>query len=73
VGFDDQRIAGIYDPRLTTIHLPIIDLGYNAMVKLARILAGEDYERRPGSQHRPRAAQHDHFAPPKSLNCDSGP
>jgi len=45
MGMDDQRIAGIYDPPLTTIHLPIMDLGYNAMVKLARILAGEDYEK----------------------------
>jgi LacI family repressor for deo operon, udp, cdd, tsx, nupC, and nupG len=45
MGMDDQRIAGIYDPPLTTIHLPITDLGYNAMVKLARILAGEDYEK----------------------------
>jgi LacI family transcriptional regulator, repressor for deo operon, udp, cdd, tsx, nupC, and nupG len=45
IGFDDQRIASIYDPPLTTIHLPITDLGYNAMVKLARILAGEDYEK----------------------------
>jgi len=45
MGFDDQRIAGMYDPPLTTIHVPIIDLGYTAMVKLARILAGEDYEK----------------------------
>jgi len=35
----------MYDPPLTTIHVPIIDLGYTAMVKLARILAGEDYEK----------------------------
>jgi LacI family repressor for deo operon, udp, cdd, tsx, nupC, and nupG len=45
IGFDDQRIAGMYDPPLTTIHVPITDLGYNAMVKLARILAGEPYEK----------------------------
>lgn len=45
MGFDDQRIAGMYDPPLTTIHVPITDLGYNAMVKLARILAGEAYEK----------------------------
>jgi LacI family transcriptional regulator, repressor for deo operon, udp, cdd, tsx, nupC, and nupG len=45
VGFDDQHISSIYDPPLTTVHLPIVDLGYNAMVKLARILAGEGYEK----------------------------
>jgi LacI family repressor for deo operon, udp, cdd, tsx, nupC, and nupG len=45
MGFDDQRIAGMYDPPLTTIHVPITDLGYTAMVKLARILAGEEYEK----------------------------
>jgi len=45
MGFDDQRIASMYDPPLTTIHVPIIDLGYNAMVKLARILAGQEYEK----------------------------
>ena len=44
VGFDDQRLAGIYDPPLTTVHLPTFDLGYNAMVKLRCILAGEEYE-----------------------------
>ena len=45
MGYDDQRIAAMYDPPLTTIHVPIVDLGYNAMVKLARILAGEAYEK----------------------------
>jgi LacI family repressor for deo operon, udp, cdd, tsx, nupC, and nupG len=45
MGFDDQRIASMYDPPLSTIRVPIVDLGYNAMVKLARILAGEDYEK----------------------------
>ncbi len=45
MGYDDQRIASMYDPPLTTIHVPIVDLGYTAMVKLARILAGEEYEK----------------------------
>jgi LacI family repressor for deo operon, udp, cdd, tsx, nupC, and nupG len=44
MGFDDQRIAGIYDPPLSTVHLPTFDLGYNAMVKLRCILAEESYE-----------------------------
>jgi len=72
MGMDDQRIAGIYDPPLTTIHLPITDLGYNAMVKLARILAGK-ITKRTWSSYCSRAAQHDRSRPEKSLNRDDAP
>jgi LacI family repressor for deo operon, udp, cdd, tsx, nupC, and nupG len=44
MGFDDQRIATIYDPPLSTVRLPTFDLGYSAMVKLRCILAKESYE-----------------------------
>lgn len=44
MGFDDQRIAAIYDPPLSTMHLPTFDMGYNGMVKLCRLLAGEEYD-----------------------------
>jgi LacI family repressor for deo operon, udp, cdd, tsx, nupC, and nupG len=44
IGYDDQRLGRIYDPPLTTVHIPTFDLGYQAMVKLRRILAREDYE-----------------------------
>ncbi len=34
----------IYEPPLTTVHVPTFDLGYQAMVKMRRILAREEYE-----------------------------
>ena len=44
IGYDDQRLGRIYDPPLTTVHVPTFDLGYQAMVKMRRILAHEDFE-----------------------------
>jgi LacI family repressor for deo operon, udp, cdd, tsx, nupC, and nupG len=44
IGFDDQRLAAIYDPALTTVRVPAFDLGFQAMVKMRRILAQESYE-----------------------------
>lgn len=44
MGFDDQRLAKIYEPPISTIHLPTFDLGFQAMVKLRRILKGEHFE-----------------------------
>lgn len=44
MGFDDQRIAMIYDPPLSTVRLPTFDLGYSGMVKLNCVLENEDYE-----------------------------
>jgi len=44
IGYEDQRLSRIYDPQITTVHVPTFDLGYQAMVKLRRMLAGEEYE-----------------------------
>jgi LacI family repressor for deo operon, udp, cdd, tsx, nupC, and nupG len=66
VGFDDQRLARIYDPALTTVHLPTFDLGYNAMVKLRCILAGEAYE--PDLVLNTTLVQRDTTAPPGEKN-----
>jgi len=44
MGYDDQRLARIYDPALSTVHLPTFDLGFQAMVKLRRILTNEAYD-----------------------------
>lgn len=44
IGYDDQRLGRIYNPPLSTVYIPTIDLGYQAMVKLRRILANEEYE-----------------------------
>jgi len=44
VGFDDQRIATLYDPPLTTIRVPTEELGYQAMLLLQRALRGETVE-----------------------------
>ncbi len=40
VGFDDLELANIYDPPLTTVHIPRFDAGYQAMMMLADILCG---------------------------------
>ena len=44
VGFNDQGLAEIYDPPVTTIRVPTRELGFDAMMKLRRLLAGEPYE-----------------------------
>ena len=44
IGYDDQRLGRLYNPPLSTVYIPTIDLGYQAMVKLRRILANEEYE-----------------------------
>jgi LacI family repressor for deo operon, udp, cdd, tsx, nupC, and nupG len=44
MGYEDQRLSRIYDPQITTVHVPTFDLGYQAMVKLRRVLAREEYE-----------------------------
>lgn len=38
IGFDDQRIAALYDPPLTTVHVPTAEIGYRAMLLLERVL-----------------------------------
>jgi LacI family repressor for deo operon, udp, cdd, tsx, nupC, and nupG len=45
VGFDDQRIASLYEPSITTVHVPTAELGRQAMLLMAKILAGETTER----------------------------
>lgn len=42
MGFDDQRIARLYEPGLTTIHVPMADLGYKAMQSLRSAIEGGD-------------------------------
>jgi LacI family repressor for deo operon, udp, cdd, tsx, nupC, and nupG len=44
MGYEDQRLSRIYDPQISTVHVPTFDLGYQAMVKLRRILAREPDE-----------------------------
>ncbi len=39
VGFDDQEIAHLYEPPLTTVHIPRFDIGYQAMTMLRDVLA----------------------------------
>ena len=41
IGFDDQRLAGLYNPGITTIQIPTTDLGFLAMVQLKRLLTGD--------------------------------
>lgn len=45
IGFNDQGLAEIYDPPLTTISIPTRELGYRAMLKLRGLLADENIER----------------------------
>lgn len=44
IGYDNQRLGSIYDPALTTVHIPTFDLGYQAMIKLFRMLSNEQFE-----------------------------
>jgi LacI family repressor for deo operon, udp, cdd, tsx, nupC, and nupG len=41
IGFDDQRIATLYEPPLTTIRVPTEELGYRAAILLIDVLRGK--------------------------------
>lgn len=43
-GFDDQRIAAIYDPPISTMRIPTYEIGFRSMTELKRILDGEPVE-----------------------------
>jgi LacI family repressor for deo operon, udp, cdd, tsx, nupC, and nupG len=45
VGFDDGELAEIYDPPLTTVNIPRFDVGYQAMMMLADLIAGKRPDR----------------------------
>ncbi len=38
VGFDDQEIAELYDPPLSTVHIPRFDIGYQSMMMLRDVV-----------------------------------
>jgi LacI family repressor for deo operon, udp, cdd, tsx, nupC, and nupG len=38
IGFDDQEVAQLYDPPLSTVHIPRFDIGYQSMMMLRDIL-----------------------------------
>jgi LacI family transcriptional regulator, repressor for deo operon, udp, cdd, tsx, nupC, and nupG len=38
VGFDDQEVAQLYDPPLSTVHIPRFDIGYQSMMMLRDII-----------------------------------
>lgn len=40
IGFNDQKLASLYEPPLTTVHVPTGELGYHSMSQLLRILRG---------------------------------
>jgi len=40
IGFDDQRIASLYEPALTTVHVPTADLGHEAVTQLVKAISG---------------------------------
>ena len=44
MGFDDQRIARIYDPPLTTMQIPTAEIGYRSMLMLERVLTRTEYD-----------------------------
>lgn len=41
LGFDDQRIAGIYDPPISTVRIPTFEIGYRSTLELAQLLSGQ--------------------------------
>lgn len=44
IGFDDQRIANICDPGLTTIRIPTAEIGYRSMMTLDRLLTRAEFD-----------------------------
>lgn len=44
IGFDDQRIASLYEPSLTTIKVPTEEMGYRSMLSLWDVLRGRPTE-----------------------------
>jgi LacI family repressor for deo operon, udp, cdd, tsx, nupC, and nupG len=44
IGYDDQRIASLYEPALTTIRVPTEELGYRSMHILVQVLLGQPHE-----------------------------
>lgn len=40
IGFDDQRLASLYEPQLTSVHVPTAELGKLAMEQLLGVIAG---------------------------------
>lgn len=44
IGFDDQRIASLYDPALTTVRVPTEELGYQSAMLLIQQLAGNEQQ-----------------------------
>lgn len=45
IGFDDQRLGRIYEPALTTVHVPAFELGYRGLTMLDGLLRGKDIAR----------------------------
>jgi LacI family transcriptional regulator, repressor for deo operon, udp, cdd, tsx, nupC, and nupG len=41
VGFDDQTMAAVYNPPLTTIHIPRLEIGHRAARELINVLNGD--------------------------------
>ena len=39
IGFDDQDFAEVYDPALSTVHIPRFDAGYQAMMMLGNVIS----------------------------------
>lgn len=39
IGFDDQDFAEVYDPALSTVHIPRFDAGYQAMMMLGTVIS----------------------------------
>ncbi|MGH8328196.1 MAG: LacI family DNA-binding transcriptional regulator, partial [Steroidobacteraceae bacterium] len=71
VGFDDQNMAAMYNPPLTTVHIPRHELGRRAALELIEQLEGRNAAHEvvlpnrlivrestaPPAKHRPRAAR----------------
>jgi DNA-binding LacI/PurR family transcriptional regulator len=41
IGFDNQRLGRIYNPALTTVHVPTFELGYLGMIKLMQVIQND--------------------------------
>jgi LacI family transcriptional regulator len=47
MGFDNREFSDYLIPRITTMDLPLHEIGFRAMESLAHLIKGEQVERRP--------------------------
>lgn len=65
IGFNNREFSDYLNPRITTMNLPLQQMGYSSMEALAGMIKGE----RPGGNYSPLCTliERDSVAPPRVL------